>query len=284
MRLLLLTALAMLAFGSNSILNRLALEGHHIGPALFATIRLISGALALAAMVWVRDRRLPFPGWVGPASLLLYILGFSFAYVSLPTGIGALILFGGVQITMFSGALIGGEVAGLNRWAGAAIAFAGLIWLMWPSELGAVDPLGAALMAAAALGWGIYSLNGRGVKNPLAATAMNFVLASPICLIALFIWPDAAGASGYGIGLAILSGVVTSGLGYALWYSVLPELGAMRAGVAQLTAPVVAVVGGILLLSEPLTLRFVLSAVLILGGVAISVMPPRQRTIGSNGS
>lgn len=284
MRLLLLTALVVVAFGSNSILNRVALEGDHIGPSAFAAIRLFSGAVALTLMVYLRDRQFARVSWLGAGSLLLYILGFSFAYVTLPTGIGALILFGGVQITMFAGGLISREPASANRWIGAGIAFAGLVWLMWPSEVGFVDPLGAFLMAAAALGWGVYSLNGRGVENPLAATAMNFAVATPFCVLALLVFPDVTSAGGFGIGLAVLSGVVTSGLGYALWYAVLPELGAMRAGVAQLTAPVVAVAGGMILLAEPLTLRFVLSALLILGGVAISVMPARQRMIGSKGS
>ena len=284
MRLVSLTALAMLAFGLNSVLNRMALEGGHIGPAVFAAIRLGSGALALAAMIYIRDRRFPSSTWIGPASLLLYILGFSFAYMTLPAGIGALILFGGVQITMFSGALISREPAGLNRWIGAGVAFAGLVWLMWPSELVRIDPVGAILMSLAALGWGVYSLNGRGVSNPLGATAMNFVIAAPFSVLALLIWPDTISVTPNGVALAVISGVITSGLGYAIWYAVVPDLGAMRSSVAQLTAPIVAVVGGMILLSEPLTVRFVLSALLILGGVVISVMPARQRTMGSSGS
>lgn len=287
MRLFLLTALTMLAFAANSILNRMALEDGATGPAAFAAIRLVSGALCLWLLVaWRRSGRggglRPFwhPG--GAASLALYVLGFSFAYVTLPAGVGALILFGGVQITMFAGALLLREPVPARRWAGAALAFGGLAWLLWPAGGAAPDPLGAALMAAAALGWGIYSLLGRGATDPLGATAGNFVFAAPLGLILLAILPDSATAQG--VLLAILSGAVTSGCGYALWYAVLPRLGAARAAVAQLCVPVIAAAGGLLLLGEGISLRFALAALLVLGGVLLASLPSSQKAkvVGKN--
>jgi drug/metabolite transporter (DMT)-like permease len=283
MRLFLLTALTMLAFAANSILNRMALEDGATGPAAFAAIRLASGALCLWLLVGARRG-----GWrprldpAGAGSLALYVLGFSFAYVSLPAGVGALILFGGVQITMFAGALILREVVPPRRWAGAGLAMCGLAWLLWPAGATAPDPLGAALMAAAALGWGIYSLLGRGATDPLRATAGNFILATPLGLILFVLLPD--GATAQGVVLAILSGAVTSGCGYALWYAVLPALGPSRAAVAQLCVPVIAALGGLALLGEGLSLRFILASALVLGGVALAALsPPRKaQKLGRN--
>lgn len=270
MRLFLLTALAMVAFAANSLLNRLALESAAAAPAGFAALRLASGALCLWLLVRLRGGQVPWVGGImAPAALALYMLGFSFAYVTLPAGLGALILFGGVQITMFVGALAGGEVVSRQRWAGAGLAFAGLVWLLWPQG-GADRPdlAGAALMAAAALGWGIYSLAGRGAVDPLAMTARNFLFALPAAVIALAL--AGGGMTPRGAMLAVISGAVTSGMGYALWYAVLPRLTASAAAVAQLTVPVIAMAGAMLLLSEPLTLRFVIAALLVLGGVALA--------------
>ena len=276
MRLFLLTALTMLAFAANSILNRMALEDGTTGPAAFAAIRLVAGALCLWVLVAARGG-----GWrplwqpSGATSLALYVLGFSFAYVSLPAGVGALILFGGVQITMFAGALILRDPVPARRWAGAALAFAGLVWLLWPAGGATPDPAGAGLMAAAAFGWGIYSLLGRGTTDPLRATAGNFVFAAPLGLITLFLLPDSA--TPQGAVLAVLSGALTSGCGYALWYAILPGLGSTRAAVAQLCVPVIAAAGGLALLAEGITLRFTLAACLVLGGVLMASLPPRRR-------
>ena len=279
MRLFLLTALTMLAFAANSILNRMALEDGTTGPAAFAAIRLVSGALCLWAIVLLRGGGMR-PGWHpgGAASLALYVLGFSFAYVSLPAGVGALILFGGVQITMFAGALILKEAVPPRRWAGAALAFGGLIWLLWPAGAAPPDPVGAALMAAAAFGWGIYSLLGRGVGDPLRATAGNFVFAVPPGLGVLLLLPDMISAQG--AVLAVISGAVTSGCGYALWYAVLPQLGASRAAVAQLCVPVIAALAGLALLGEGLSLRFAVASVLVLGGVLLASRPARHPASG----
>lgn len=271
LRLVGLTALVMVAFAANSVLNRMALEGG-AGPASFALIRLLAGAVTLGALVLMRgEARALRPSravWPGVATLTLYILGFSFAYQTLPAGIGALILFGGVQITMFAGAVVAREPLSPLRILGAVIAFGGLAWLMGPGAE-RPDPWGAALMLAAALGWGLFSLIGRRRGAPLATMSGSFLWSVPLGLLAFALWPDSTDLRG--VLLAVIAGAVTSGLGYALWYTVLPQLRAATAAVVQLTVPIIAMAGGMLFLAEPLTLRFVLSALLVLGGVALSL-------------
>jgi drug/metabolite transporter (DMT)-like permease len=278
MRLFLLTALTMIAFAANSVLNRLALEAGDMGPASFAAIRLLSGALMLVALVALRNGGLSKMrgriDWSGPATLALYMLGFSFAYVTLDAGIGALILFGGVQITMFAGAVVAREAIPANRWAGAVMAFGGLVWLMWPQDGVSPNGFGAALMLAAAVGWGLYSLIGRRAGDPLLATARNFMLAAPAGLLVWVLMPDAV--SGPGVVLAMTSGIITSGLGYALWYRVLPGLPAAVAAIAQLTVPIIAMAGGMVFLGEVVGIRFVLVAGLVMGGVVVSLYRPKR--------
>ena len=263
------TALAMLAFAGNSILTRMAVGAGTIDAQSFALIRLLSGAFMLALVMLWRKRQWPALRGRGPAvlGLLVYLFGFSAAYVSLSAGTGALILFGMVQVTMFAGALLAGEAVAAKRWAGAGLALAGLVVLLAPKlVLGGLWPMLA--MTAAGVGWGIYSLAGRRAGDPLAATAANFVLAVPVAALIWAIW----GGGDWlprGVGLAVLSGALTSGLGYALWYRVLPQLGASRAAVAQLTVPVLAATAG-LALGEPIGLRFAISALLVLGGVALA--------------
>ncbi len=286
MKIFLLTALTMTAFAANSILNRAALTDGAIGPGSFAALRLAAGVIMLMILLGLRDRkrpRLQAPQWIAVAGLVAYMLGFSFAYISLEAGLGALILFGGVQITMFAGTVLQGEHPPAQRWLGAAVAFGGLCVLFWPSGANAPPLLGAGLMALAALGWGIYSLQGRGVTDPLAATAGNFLYALPFALVALVLVSRGEGATPAGIGLAILSGAVTSGMGYALWYAILPRLGATVGALAQLSVPVIALVAGAVLLGEGITARAVLAAALVLGGIAVGVRAP-QRRIGSSGS
>lgn len=277
MRLILLTALTMVAFAANSLLNRVALADGLIGPASFAAIRVASGAIVLCLLalakgglrrgVTSRHARV-----TGTLSLALYMLGFSFAYLTLDAGIGALLLFGVVQLTMFGGAVASGETIPLQRWIGAAVALTGLAILCLA---GAEAPpfAGVLLMTLAAVGWGIYSLNGRGSVAPLADTGLNFLFALPLAVALLLALPDIQSPTTSGVLLAMLSGAVTSGLGYALWYAILPALGASRAAVAQLTVPVIAVAGGAMFLGEAVTVRAGLSAVLILGGVAVSLIP-----------
>ncbi|WP_282058628.1 DMT family transporter [Lentibacter algarum] len=270
MRLIILVSITMLAFAANSILNRLALAESEAGAASFAALRLLSGALMLVAIVQMRGQaHWRLTNVAGPLSLLAYVIGFSFAYLSLDAGLGALILFGGVQITMFAGALLRGESVPTMRWVGAGFAFAGLSFLLWPSGTAPVPLLGAGLMLGAALGWGIYSLLGAGAADPLGATARNFLWATPLGLLpAFFMWD---GMSPIGALLAVLSGAVTSGLGYALWYRVLPELPASVAAVAQLTVPIIALAGGIVFIGEELTWRFLVAALMVLGGVVLSL-------------
>ncbi|MEM1363208.1 MAG: DMT family transporter [Pseudomonadota bacterium] len=276
-----LLCVVLVAFAANSILNRLALTGTDTGPASFAALRMVSGAAMLVLLVASRDKTIGAvtdrlsarDGWQMAATLLLYVVGFSFAYLSLDAGLGALILFGGVQITMLAGALIAGERLTLRRQTGAGIAFAGLTWLLWPQGAAAPPLGGAVLMLAAALGWGLYSLLGRGVGDALGATAAAFLLASPPVLLLGLVLRD--GLDLPGAALAILSGAVTSGMGYALWYSLLPRLEASAAGVAQLSVPVIAALGGVLILHEPLSLRLIGASALVIGGVAWSLSQPR---------
>ncbi len=280
MRLFLLTALTMLAFAANSLLNRLALSTELIGPGTFAALRVAAGALVLIACLFLRDRSLPRPprpDAVAIGGLSLYMLGFSHAYVSMDAGLGALVLFGGVQITMFAGALLEGDTPPLRRWLGMLLAFAGLMVVSLPSAPVAVAPMALLLMSGAALGWGIYSLVGRRVSDPLRATGWNFVYSLPLVAAVLAIWPDAVAPAAGGIALALLSGGLTSGLGYALWYALLPALGATRGALAQLSAPAIAIILGALLLGERITPTASLSAAMILGGIAIGLRPGKTR-------
>lgn len=286
MRVVLLTMVAMAAFAANSVLNRMAVGAGLVDPLTFAWVRLLAGAMALGLLVALRAvlrGRALWAGWrgrvAGVAGLLIYLLGFSLAYRGLDAGIGALILFGSVQITMFGGALMAREVVPLARWLGAGLAFAGLVLLL--ATGGAQVPGGeAALMACAGMGWGAYSLAGRRAKDALGATAWNFMLAVPVLFVLLAMVPpsaDAPAPQALGLWLAVVSGAVTSGLGYALWYHLVPQLGAARAAVAQLTVPVLAAGGGALWLGEGIGLRFAVAAALVLGGVAVANLPAGKR-------
>ncbi|MEO1536638.1 MAG: DMT family transporter [Pseudomonadota bacterium] len=282
-RIILLATLTMTAFAANSLLNRAALLDGETGPAAFAALRVASGALCLALLAAMRGG-LPLGDLrkrgIGASTLTVYVLGFSFAYVALDAGLGALILFGTVQLTMFAGALVSGERPPATRWIGALLALAGLTGLVWPgtAEAPALGPV--MLMAAAGVGWGFYSLAGRGATNPLGDTAANFLCAAPFAIVLWVIAPD--GLTQRGALLAIVSGALTSGLGYALWYGILPRIEASVAALAQLTVPVIAVAGGIMFLAEPVTARLVIASIVILGGVALGILG--QRRIGSSGS
>ena len=293
-------AAAMLAFAANSILNRAAVAAGEIDAVAFAVWRVGTGAALLATLTLARGRGLALlrrGRVVGAAALSAYILGFSAAYLRLDAGLGALILFGGVQLTMFAGGLLGGDAVPARRWAGAALALAGLAVLVWPGSGAAAPIAGVAAMAAAAVGWGVYSLAARGVTDPLAVTAANFVWAVPVCVLAALLanvwgpepgrWADfgtslGAGATAYGKVLAAVSGAVTSGLGYAIWYAVVPGLGAARAGLVQLSVPVIAIALGAVLLSEVVAPVVWVAAALVIGGIALGLWP--QRRIGSSGS
>ncbi len=278
MRLFAITAVVMAAFAANSILNRAAVGGGHAGPLDFAVLRVLSGVAVLAILAarrsgtgWVRAMRA-----VNVGALTLYLLAFSLAYLALPAGAGALILFAAVQITMFGGAVAGSEAIPARRWIGAGLALAGLAWMLLPGT-GGLAPGPGALMALAGIGWGVYSLRGRAGGPPLDTTAASFLGAVPFCALAWAVLPGAGiGLDGTGIALALVSGGVTSGLGYALWYAIVPELGATRAAVAQLTVPVIAVAAGVVLLGEAVTPRLVLSCLLVVGGVGLGLAPGRR--------
>ena len=289
MQLIPITVLVLLAFASNSIINRMAVGPGLIDPMTFALIRAIAGALTLVVLCGLQARRIrlltPARAF-GASSLTLYLIGFSVAYLSIDAGLGALVLFAGVQITMFVGGLIQGERPSPRRWIGAAFALAGLAWLCLPRGGWEISLPHVAAMLAAAFGWGIYSLLGARSEDPLADTAANFVGAVPMLLVVLPFLPlglDFASATALGIALAILGGAVTSGIGYAMWYSVLPQLGASRAALLQLLVPVIAAVGGLLFLAEPVTLRMLGAGLLTLGGIAYG-LGAFHRTVGSKGS
>jgi len=274
MRLFFLSFVTMLAFAANSVLNRAAVGSFAMDPLEFGAIRLSAGAIALAALVAMTKRGFALGGAgriFGVAGLLVYIFGFSLAYLLLDAGLGALILFGVVQITMFAGAALIREPLPLARWVGSGLAMVGLVWLLWPGGEADVSAPHAALMVAAGVGWGVYSLQGRREKDATQATAMNFVLAAPFAILLALLMPSSGTLSTMGVLLALTSGVVTSGLGYALWYQIIPALGAGRAAVAQLSVPVLAMAGGMAFLSEPLTLRFTVAATLVIAGVLISM-------------
>lgn len=275
MKLFLLTALTMLAFAANSLLNRAGLAEEVIGPANFANIRLLSGAVVLLLLLSLRDRNFPRfskPNWFAVLGLSAYMLGFSYAYMSLDAGVGALLLFGSVQITMFAGSILGGDRPALIQWAGMMLSMSGLVLLFWPSDLGIFNPNAYMLMIVAAVGWGIYSLIGRTVKDPLHSTTWNFVYSLPLAILVLFLIPDEQSISGYGVLLAVTSGAITSGLGYALWYAVLPKLGATTGALSQLSVPIIALALGVLILGEELDLKGVIASMLVLGGIATGIL------------
>jgi len=272
---LLLTAIAMFAFAANSLLCRLALGAGLVDAASFATIRIGAGALALGALVLPRLRVQGRPRVDGRAvaGLFAYMIFFAFAYRTLTAGTGALILFGAVQLTMFSVALSRGESFPGRSWAGLALAAGGLVYLVMPG-VSAPDPAGALLMATAGIAWGGYSLLGRRAGDPLTATAMNFICSVPLAVACSLLFRADFHVTAMGAGLAVVSGAVASGLGYFVWYAALRGLTAMRAATVQLSVPAIAAFGGVLMLDETVTLRLVLASVATLGGIALVL---RQR-------
>lgn len=276
----LLTALTMTAFAANSILARLALAGGMADPASFTAIRLASGALVLVLLA-MRTSGAGLRVWTAgsgasAAALFVYAAGFSLSYLTLDTGLGALILFSMVQATMIGWAIVRGDRPVALEWAGLAVAFAAFVWLVSPGA-GAPDPLAAGLMALAGLAWGIYSIRGRASADPLAATAGNFALALPLAALLVLASVTDLSISAGGIALAVASGAVASGLGYALWYRVLGLIRQTRAAIVQLTVPVIAALGGVVFAGEPLTFRMVLASTLILGGVALAISAKAKR-------
>lgn len=259
----------MMAFAANSILTRMAIDGGHIDPSGFAILRVGAGAVVLGAVVLLRGGGLPLlrrnrlPGAV---SLAAYVIGFSLAYLTLDAGLGALILFGVVQIAMFAFGALTGAAPDKRQLSGAGIAFAGLLIALWPEQGSHSDPIGYALMVVAGLGWAAYTVIGARAADPLAATAANFILCLPI-VGALLVWSGMS-FSPTGIALGVTCGGVTSGLGYALWYHVLRGLDPATPAIVQLSVPVLAILGGVLLLGESVGLPLIVATALVIGGIA----------------
>jgi drug/metabolite transporter (DMT)-like permease len=275
-----MTSLAMMAFACNSLLCRVALRHTSIDAASFATVRLASGA----AMLWLVARmshgaHAGRGNWLSALVLFVYAAGFSFAYVSLPASTGALLLFGAVQATMIGHGMWTGERLLRSQIAGLVLALGGLVGLLSPG-LSAPPLLGSLLMLSAGVAWGIYSLRGRGAGDPIKVTAGNFLRAVPIAAGVSILAHEGASLDGAGLWCAISSGALASGVGYAIWYTVLPALKATNAATVQLSVPVIAALGGIAFLGESASLRFVLASVAILGGIALVILE-RQTATGA---
>ena len=270
-RIAMLTFLAMLAFAGNSLINRAALAGGAIDWASFASLRLISGALTLVLIFKFTYRRRLLSTEFNPSAILAltgYAALFSFAYLKLTAATGALILFACVQITMQGAGLFTGHRMAALQWSGLTMAIAGLVWLLLPG-LAAPSFWASAAMAAAGFAWGIYSWIGRNTNEPASATASNFIGAVPLAMLLFWITPHNFGL--FGILLAIISGALTSALGYVIWYAVLPRLNFVTAGVVQLSVPAVAAMGGAVLLSETITTRLLLATAVIFAGIGLTL-------------
>ena len=271
-RVIVLTSLAMIAFAGNSLLCRVALKDTGIDAASFTTIRLISGAVMLWLLVRIGRRRHGDSGnWLSAFALFAYAAGFSFAYVSLSAATGALLLFGAVQATMVGHGIFKGERFHGLQVVGLILAFGGLIGLLLPG-LTAPPLIGSLLMLGAGVAWGIYSLRGKGAGDPTSVTAGNFLRAVPISAVLSILMLGNTSLDDAGILYAVASGALASGIGYAIWYTVLPALKATSAATVQLSVPVIAAVGGVVFLAEPLTLRLVLTSIAILGGIALVIL------------
>ena len=273
MKIALYTTLALVAFAFNSILCRLALRNGAIDPAGFTSVRLISGAVVLITLSYFFSKGSSGKrgNWLSAFFLFAYAICFSFAYISLTAGTGALILFGCVQLTMIAAALFKGERPGALEWIGLAAALGGLVYLVFPG-LSSPPPISSALMAGAGIAWGFYTLRGKGSGDPLADTTGNFIRSVPMVILISIPIISQMHLSGRGVLLAILSGAVASGVGYTIWYAALKHITATRAAIVQLSVPVIAAIGGVLFLAETATTRLWIAGALILGGIALTIM------------
>jgi drug/metabolite transporter (DMT)-like permease len=269
-----LTGAAIVAFAANSLLCRAALAGGHADAATFTALRLLGGAAVLGLLA--RIRRAPAPtsrfAWGSAATLFAYAAGFSLAYTRIPAGVGALLLFAAVQLTMIGAGLVRGERPGPFEWLGLVLSLAGLVLLTRPG-IARPDPLGAGLMLVAGVAWGFYSLRGRGQKDPVAVNAASFVRSLPLALAAgaVAALAGATHLSWAGFWLALASGAIASGLGYAVWYAALRGLTATRAAIVQLSAPPLAALGAVVFLGESFSARLLMASIMILGGIALAV-------------
>lgn len=279
MRTIAYTGFALVAFAGNSVLCRLALRNATIDPATFSSIRLVAGAATLLLVVaWKRKGPPHIEGsWVSAAMLFLYAVPFSFAYTRLSTGTGALILFGCVQLTMLIAALWIGERPNPLQWLGLLVAVGGLVYLLLPG-LDAPSLPGAALMAVAGFSWGVYSLRGRRAADALAQTTSNFVRSVPMAVAVSVIALPQFSVQREGVILAVTSGAIASGMGYVVWYQALTGLTATRAAIVQLLVPILAALGGVMFLAEPISLRLALATVTVLGGIALALSARQGQT------
>ncbi|MDM3871743.1 DMT family transporter [Porticoccus sp. W117] len=275
MKIALYTCLALIAFAGNSVLCRLALEDAAMDAGSFTAIRLLSG---LAVLLVILKLVKPSAGvtqskgsWKAAFFLFVYALAFSFAYLSLETGVGALILFGAVQITMILVSLASGYRLHGLEWLGVLVAFAGFVYLVLP-DLATPTFTGFVLMAVSGIAWGFYTLAGKNSENPLADTAYNFLRCMPLVVVLVALTYQEAALSPRGVLLAVVSGGVTSGIGYAIWYAAMGGLSALQAAVLQLLVPVLAAAGGVVFASEGISLRLLLSSALVLGGILVVIL------------
>lgn len=274
-----LTLLTMTAFAGNSLLCRVALKQSGIDAASFTLIRIVSGAVMLWLVVRIRQAAPAGGGnWLSAFVLFVYAIAFSLAYVSLPAATGSLLLFGAVQATMIGHGIRAEESFSGLQIAGLALALGGLVGLLLPG-LSAPQPLGSVLMLGAGVAWGVYSLRGKGAGDPTRVTAGNFLRAVPFVVAMRVLMNSGATLDSAGVWYAIVSGAITSGLGYIIWYSVLPSLKATNAATVQLSVPVIAALGGVIFLGEPLTLRLALAAVAILGGIALVILVKQKESV-----
>lgn len=275
-RIVMLMSMVLLAFAGNSLLCRLALAQTVIDAGSFTAIRLAAGAAALVLIVRMRDGIAATGGnWISALALVTYAIGFSFAYLALPAGTGALLLFGAVQVTMIGWGLWSGERLNWLQVLGFGAALAGLVGLLIPG-ISAPPPMSAVMMLGAGIAWGVYSLRGRGSGDAVRATAGNFVRALPFAAALALVSLPWASVDAAGLAYAVASGALASGVGYAIWYTALPQLSAISAATLQLSVPVIAAVGGIAFLGEVVTPRLMIASIAVLGGVAVVIVGGRR--------
>lgn len=271
---MILTGLALIAFAANSVLGRLALGNGTIDASSFTILRLLSGSIVLLIII-IAKRKITGGStkgsWVASFMLFLYAVTFSYSYISLDTGTGALILFGAVQVTIILISLVSGIRLHFTEWVGVMIAFTGFVYLILPGVT-APSTIGLLLMTVAGIAWGIYTFKGSSSKNPLMDTAYNFFRTIPLVILLAIFTINNANYSLNGIILALLSGGITSGIGYAIWYVALGGLSSTQAAVLQLSVPVIAALGGVVFVSEEITFRLAISAVMVIGGILIVVL------------
>lgn len=280
MQLFVLVVCVLIAFAGNSVLGRMAISWGYMDALGFGLLRLISGAAILLWLCRMRGSKLHqsrSETLKGGGALTLYMVGFCLAYQDLDAGLGALILFGVVQVVMFAWGAMTGHRSGTLQLTGAGLAFAGLSYVVWPQGALKVPLAASGLMALSGIGWAIYSLLGRGVREPLVSTTLNFLCASVLMVPFVLLAPEKSVISLSGIALAVLSGAVTSGLGYALWYRVLPQLTPPVAATSQLSVPVIAILGGVVFLGEPVGWPLVYGTCAVLGGIALVIWSPKPK-------